>query len=88
MKYSVVFQVMEHSSVRPDSCCQDEPFQVEEPTWIPSVGDSVVMDYGGKRQAFIVLTRHFTYDGTTVTYTVNVVMRPAAREELDPRFNP
>lgn len=82
MRYFVRFQVREIVSARPEDCGQDEPLELPEPTWIPSPGDSITLQYGGEPKAFVILTRHFNYSLADNRYSVNVTMRSATPEEM------
>jgi hypothetical protein len=83
-KYSIQYQIKEKGELRPYDCGQDEEIYTEEPTWVPSPGDSVSMMYGEKMRAFIVLTRHFSY--TRQHVFANIVMRSAEGNEISERI--
>ncbi len=85
MKYSVSYQIMEPGEDRPYDVNQDEEITTtDEPTWIPSPGDSIAMNYGQKMRAFTVLTRHFYFSHDY--YMCNVVMRSATPDEIGKRL--
>lgn len=85
MKYNIQYQIMESSDSRPQDCGQDDWQEFDNPTWLPSVGDSISMRYGEKIRAFIVLSRHFSISSPKV-YLVNIVIREATKDEISTRI--
>lgn len=86
MKYKIEFQQKHPGDARPEDVVQDDPYISEdgESLPIPDVGDSVSLEYGGKPQAFKVLTRHFSYCGDFCA--VNIVVAEISPDEMASRL--
>jgi hypothetical protein len=82
VKYKIEFQYKSSNSTRPQEEPQDEPIELEEGEFvpIPNVGDSVGYLYGGKKQDFKVISRHFTYKRNSCC--IHVVVTDISREEM------
>lgn len=86
MQYKLGFQYKSKDSDRPrDEELQDEEIILNEPLWIPSVGDSISCMSGDERKTFKVLTRHFSY--STENIIVNIVVTDIDSSEMASRIN-
>ena len=82
VKYKIEFQYKSPKSSRPEEKPQDEPIELEEGEFvpIPNVGDSVGYLYGGKKQDFKVVSRHFTYKRNSCC--IHIVVTDISSEEM------
>jgi hypothetical protein len=82
VKYKIEFQYKPLKSMRPLEEPQDEPIELEEGEFapIPNVGDSVGYLYGGKKQDFKVVSRHFTYKRDSCC--IHIVVADISTEEM------
>ncbi len=86
MKYKIEFQYKARGSSRPEDVVQDEAIGFEQGEFvpIPDVGDSVEYKYGGKEEAFKVVSRHFTYVNNWCV--VNIVVMDISDDEMASRL--
>ena len=86
MQYKLDFQYKGKGADRPrDEQLQNEEIILNEPLWIPNVGDSISCSSGDERKAFKVITRHFSYFAETVY--VNIVVTDIDSSEMSSRIN-
>ena len=82
MKCKIEFQYKSPKSSRPQQEPQDEPIEIEDGKFfpIPDVGDSVGYLFGGKKQDFKVVSRHFTYKRNSCC--IHIVVSDISSEEM------
>lgn len=80
-KYFVQYQVKESSEKYPSKTVAEEHIRTNEPSWMPSPKDSVLLTFYDKPELFIVLSRRFSYEKSGMS--VNIVVRPATGTEIE-----